>query len=549
MMRYRNTTYALIDGLSDALVSGERLSVRGAQVAELRNRVMVIERPRERCIVLPGRHNCVFATIAETMWILAGRNDLEFLTHYVPRAPDFSDDGRTWRAGYGRRLRDWGGVDQIRECLALLRREPGTRRAVMSLYDPAADFVDSKDIPCNNWFHWLARGDRLHLNVGIRSNDMMWGFSGINTFEWSILQELMASWLGREVGEMTFFISSFHLYQRHEQRARAILERFPGVTCYDYGLDCPRFQVAWENFDEALREWFDLESRVRVAPESLDRVRIGMADPLLGQFLTLIQLYNGARQGWPLTEIDGRLAALPESDLVAAAYEYFHRSPQPPPGAQPSHPAIARYWTRQGTASVGSSPFGVEEFRRAIVRLHAEKSAAYGNSWKRRGELISILSNIARKVDRLERIAGGAPTTRDETLVDTAVDLLIYCLKYQTFLADADPGVAKQLLGDARFGLRSPYSDDLDALDVIAERTDLRAVAHSGECVGRAAEDVLARFADLEACFQGNEASKPATVRAERNQRLIVASVKLIGSLKRESPDLYRRFLATCLGG
>src|SRR5690348_7088220 len=95
VVRYRNATYALVDGLRDILASGERLTVRGSRVSELRNRITVIERPKERCIVVPGRQNNVFATIAETMWVLAGRNDVAFLSHYLPRAPDFSDDGQT----------------------------------------------------------------------------------------------------------------------------------------------------------------------------------------------------------------------------------------------------------------------------------------------------------------------------------------------------------------------------------------------------------------------------------------------------------------------
>jgi thymidylate synthase len=59
--------------------------------------------------VLPGRNNNVFAQLAETAWVLAGRNDLAFLGHYLPRVADFSDDGRTWRGAYGPRIRRWGG--------------------------------------------------------------------------------------------------------------------------------------------------------------------------------------------------------------------------------------------------------------------------------------------------------------------------------------------------------------------------------------------------------------------------------------------------------
>ena len=56
--------------------------------------------------------------------------------------------------------------------------------------------------------------------------------------------------------------------------------------------------------------------------------------------------------------------------------------------------------------------------------------------------MISILANIARKVDRLEYGLDGAPATAGESWLDTAVDLLVYCLKYQAYLADLHPGTA-----------------------------------------------------------------------------------------------------------
>src|SRR5687767_451099 len=86
-----------------------------------------------------------------------------------------------------------------------------------------------------------------------------------------------------------------------------------------------------------------------------------------------------------------------------------------------------------------------EYFRGAIRTLHREKDAVYRDAWKKRGEVISILANIARKVDRLEYIADGAPSTSDESILDTVVDLFVYCLKYQTFLAEQDTSIADTL--------------------------------------------------------------------------------------------------------
>jgi len=541
-------TYAFVDGLRDVLAEGKSLSVRGPKIMELRNRLTVLERPQERCLVTPSRHNNIFATIAETMWVLAGRNDLAFLSRYLPRARDFSDDGQTWRAAYGPRLRNWHGVDQLRENLTLMRHELSTRRAVMSIFDPAVDFIDSKDIPCNNWIHWLVRDDRLHMNVAVRSNDIMWGFSGINVFEWSVLHELMATWLNVDVGEITFFASSFHLYEHHEHRARAIVEQFPGITCYDYGIDSPRFQTKWDDFDELLRQWFILESGVQTSPESLDDAVLGFPDPLLRHFLLLIQLYHSAGLGWPIQRIDERLAALPETDLTVAAYEFFHRK-QPLLPEQIPHPAISRHWAYYHGKQPLDAPSDGDTLRQAIIQLHRQKTAAYGTSWKRRGEQVSILANIARKVDRLERVADGAPQTPDETLFDTSVDLLVYCVKYQTYLADIDNSIAENLFEPARSFLKPPYSDGCQGFDYLVKQADLTIIDSSRKTTREAVVQVLMRFAELERCFSDSSEPLPTTTRLERVKQMIDASIQLLGSLKWESPDLYRHFLSSHLEG
>ncbi|MGH8908464.1 MAG: hypothetical protein ACRD0K_18645 [Egibacteraceae bacterium] len=99
------------------------------------------------------------------------------------------------------------------------------------------------------------------------------------------------------------------------------------------------------------------------------------------------------------------------------------------------------------------------EFRDAVGRLHREKDAAYRDAWKKRGEVLSVLANIARKVDWLEHVLDGAPTTRDGSPLDTAVDLFVYALKCQT----ARQGSAEALM-DATVGLIGALSREIPTL-------------------------------------------------------------------------------------
>lgn len=539
-MRWRNATHAFVENLRDLVSRGSRIHVRGEDTLELQNRVIELEHPLERCIVAPGRRNNIFATIAETMWVLAGRSDIRLLSLYLPRAKDFSDDGYTWRAGYGPRLRNWGGVDQLFAVARLLRVDRNTRRAVMSIFDPAEDFVESRDIPCNNWIHCYIRDEALHMNVAVRSNDIMWGFSGINTFEWSVIQEILAYWTGARVGTATFFVSSLHLYSRHERRAVDILERSPYVTCYESDISSISFQTPSTGFDESLNDWFALETAVREDPDKAQGAVEAYGDPLFKHFLSLLRVYAGART-WPSQVLRAELAALPETDLTFAAYEYFARDPKHGIVPDPRrHPRLARYWNTFTRARYDEMS-RANRLRASISRLHAQKSAAYGDSWKRRGEVLGVLANIARKVDRLERSTLNDVGTRDEALMDTAVDLLVYALKYLTFLADTDDKVARRIFGES--GPLAPFSQGASSFDHLLSRMDFCRAWTSSTTFADAVRSVLACFAAVEACFRGTTAVVGADERASHAENLADAALTAVAAVVRGSPRAARMVL------
>jgi len=74
-----------------------------------------------------------------------------------------------------------------------------------------------------------------------------------------------------------------------------------------------------------------------------------------------------------------------------------------------------------------------------LARLHAHKNAGYGNAWRKRGELLSIFTNLARKYDRLVVALDEGVDAADERNLDTAGDLCVYAAKYLTWLAERSP--------------------------------------------------------------------------------------------------------------
>jgi len=74
-----------------------------------------------------------------------------------------------------------------------------------------------------------------------------------------------------------------------------------------------------------------------------------------------------------------------------------------------------------------------------LARLHTHKNAGYGDASRKRGELLSIFTNLARKYDRLVVALDQDVDAADERTLDTAGDLCVYAAKYLTWLAERSP--------------------------------------------------------------------------------------------------------------
>ena len=448
-MNFTSATEALPHLLNNLLVGGSVIPSRNGETRELTMQHITIDQTTDPYIATPGRNVSLPAQIAETMWILAGRNDVEWLANYLPQAPRFSDDGKTWRGGYGPRLRKFAGIDdnidQLKHIIDLLREDPTTRRAVFAIYDPAVDSAPGKDIPCNNWVHFLARDGKLHAHVAIRSNDAMWGWSGINSFEWSILTQVVAAYAGLMPGTITYDISSLHLYERHYDKAQRIIDQTlladneldAGMWNDEFPKDSPWFsqQDAKLPLDEQLSLWFKLEEDIRTSGGVKIAYLTNWMPPGLFQDWLLVLNAWWSQEIWPI-------------EPMFNGTSMFHalvNSPKPKRVVGEDGPELIPI-RRQS------------EFCQSVNRLHRDKGGVYGKSWRKRGETFSILPNVGRKIDRLG--VGGA----GDSEADTYVDLAVYLAKYRMYL---EYGL------DTVDDMASPC-DDFDMMQAEFERLDAR---------------------------------------------------------------------------
>lgn len=227
-----------------------------SEILEILGYVFNAVEPRDRIIRNPNRKNNLVAQIAETAWILSGSSEIKYISPFLPRAVDFSDDGKHWRAGYGPRIASltytppegfWVNkrdnfyvetkskrttVNQLENVIEILTTDPSSRQAYMIVPLPGDNLVSNQtaDTPCTLAIQFIIREGKLHCFVDMRSNDIIWGTTGINFFEWTFLQEVLACILGVEIGVYTHKAGSLHIYEKHYTMADKILEPYDNMA-------------------------------------------------------------------------------------------------------------------------------------------------------------------------------------------------------------------------------------------------------------------------------------------------------------------------------
>lgn len=189
--------------------------------------------PAERVLFHEGRDCNPIFHLMESIWMLAGRRDVQFLQQFNSRMSNYSDDGKVFNAAYGHRWRTHFGRDQIDEVVRLLRKDSASRQAVVQMWDAADLLRKTRDKACNTQIVFDVRQGRLNMTVFNRSNDIWWGAYGANAVHFSVLQELVAAATGHRIGVYRQVSNNFHLYT-DLYKAQSYLRSPPDARHYDH---------------------------------------------------------------------------------------------------------------------------------------------------------------------------------------------------------------------------------------------------------------------------------------------------------------------------
>lgn len=222
--------------VSTASREERRQASRVGDTYEVLHVAIEVEDPRQHWVTsrLPAI-NPAFG-IAEVVWILAGSNDAKVLNYWFPQLPKYAGLGPFYSGAYGYRLRRHFGLDQLERACEVLCTNPNSRQVVLQYWDgrvdlPLADGLPrSADIPCNTMSLLKVRDDKLHWTQVMRSNDVCRGLP-YNLLQFTVLQEVLAGWLGLDLGRYYHWSDSLHAYIQdfHEFSIRELADPLRNV--------------------------------------------------------------------------------------------------------------------------------------------------------------------------------------------------------------------------------------------------------------------------------------------------------------------------------
>jgi len=149
---------------------------------------------------------------AEWQWYLSGERSIRALGNIYGKVPEIwkrmADDNGNVNSNYGWQ---WQRNNQIDHVVSLLKVDPKTRQAAISIYDAKEHECYTHDTPCTYAIQFTIVNGRLDMCVTMRSNDLWYGFCN-DQYQFSKLQELMAYRLDIETGVYYHFAHNMHLY-------------------------------------------------------------------------------------------------------------------------------------------------------------------------------------------------------------------------------------------------------------------------------------------------------------------------------------------------
>jgi thymidylate synthase len=151
-------------------------------------------------------------------WVYPPLEEIESIILSKKLAPAYS-------YSYGPRIFNYNTINQIDKFVVpLLKKDHFSRRAVVTLWDPVIDAnIFKKDVPGLIMIDFKLRNNKIHATSFVRSNDIFFGWPA-NIYQIYSLVEYLSKQLNCEIGSLTTFSSSAHIFEDQFESINKILK-------------------------------------------------------------------------------------------------------------------------------------------------------------------------------------------------------------------------------------------------------------------------------------------------------------------------------------
>jgi thymidylate synthase len=168
------------------------------------------------------------AVVRELLWFLRGSTNInDDLKQHTPIWDAWADADGELGPIYGYQWRNWGGqgIDQISDAIATIKRDPTSRRIIVSAWN-VADLPRMKLPPCHAFFQFYVAGEALDLQLYQRSADLALGVP-FNIASYALLLAMVAKETGKTPRHFIHTLGDAHIYLNHVEGVKQQLEREP----------------------------------------------------------------------------------------------------------------------------------------------------------------------------------------------------------------------------------------------------------------------------------------------------------------------------------
>ena len=179
--------------------------------------------------------------IYELLWFLKGDTNIKYLNENGVRIwNEWADENGDLGPVYGFQWRNWNGdnIDQITELIDNLKKNPNSRRMLVSAWNPSVlpdtsiSFKDNVSQgkaalpPCHAFFQFYVNDGKLSCQLYQRSADIFLGVP-FNIASYSLFTLMIAQVCGYKPGDFIHTFGDAHIYSNHFDQVKLQLTREP----------------------------------------------------------------------------------------------------------------------------------------------------------------------------------------------------------------------------------------------------------------------------------------------------------------------------------